>query len=84
MSYAKLEEENGTLGDKNTIEKRAGRFPRDEDAWRGEILRINIEGGGVMGIWFIGDEGGDEGMRERYERVLGDVKDLTRDLRDST
>ena len=23
-------------------------------------------------------------MRELYERVLGDVKDLTRDLRDST
>ena len=27
---------------------------------------------------------GYEGMRERYERLMGDVKDLIRDLMDST
>ena len=37
-----------------------------------------------MGIYVIGDEGGDEGMRERYERVLGDVKGFIIYLRDST
>ena len=37
-----------------------------------------------MGINVIAYKGRDEGMRERYERVMGDVKDLARDLRDST
>ena len=37
-----------------------------------------------MGIYVIGNEVGDEGIKERYERVLGDVTYLTRDLRDST
>ena len=36
-----------------------------------------------MGIYVIGDEGGYEGISEQYERFLGYVKDLTRDLRDS-
>ena len=30
----------------------------------------------------IGHKGGDEGIRERYERALGDMVYLTRDLRD--
>ena len=48
-------------------------------------MSIKREGrGGVMDIYVIGDEGGYYGMRGKYERVLGDVKYLTRDLRDIT
>ena len=48
----KLEEGNGGLGyRKIVIAERAGRSPRDEEARRGNILRINREsGGGVIGI----------------------------------
>ena len=35
-----------------------------------------------MWIYVIGDKGGDEGIRERYETALGDMVYLTRDLRD--
>ena len=45
-------------------------------------MRNREEGGGLRSIWVIGYEVGDESRRERYERVLGDVKYLTRDLRD--
>ena len=38
----------------------------------------------MVGIWVIGDEGGDERLGEGYERIVGYVKDLTRDLRYST
>ena len=40
--------------------------------------------GGVMGMYAIVDKGGNEGTREFYDRVLGDIKDLTIEMKDRT
>ena len=61
MVYAKLEEENGGLGDRRIfITKRADRSPRDEEARRGNDLIRNREGG-VIGVYAIQDKVGDGG-----------------------
>ena len=50
--YEKLEEVNGGLGDRKiAIAERAGGSPRDKEARRGNILKINRERVGVENMY---------------------------------